>query len=124
MPRSHPPAADLVDAVRELLEREVIGRLEGDLAFQCRVAANALGIVARELRLGGALDAAERQRLAALLGREGSLEELANDLARRIRSGALAPDDPALLASLRASVADALRVNNPKWLGESPARSA
>jgi hypothetical protein len=118
MPRSHPPAADLVDAVRELLEREVIGRLEGDLAFQCRVAANALGMVARELRLGGALDAAERQRLAALLGREGSLEELANDLARRIRSGALAPDDPALLASLRASVADALRVNNPKWLGE------
>jgi Domain of unknown function (DUF6285) len=118
MPRSHPPAADLVDAVRELLEREVIGRLEGDLAFQCRVAANALGIVARELRLGGALDAAERQRLAALLGREGSLEELANELARRIRSGALAPDDPALLASLRASVADALRVNNPKWLAD------
>lgn len=117
MPRSHPPAADLVDAVRELLEREVIGRLEGDLAFQCRVAANALGIVARELRLGGALDAAERQRLAALLGREGSLEELANELARRIRSGSLAPDDPALLSSLRASVVDALRVNNPKWLG-------
>ena len=116
MPRSHPPAADLVDAVRELLEREVVDRLEGDLAFQCRVAANALGIVARELRMGAALDAAERSRLAALLGHEGTLDELANELARRIRSGALGPGDPALLEALRASVEDALRINNPRWL--------
>jgi hypothetical protein len=122
MPRSHPPASELVEAVGELLIQEVIPRLSGELAFQCRVAANALGLVARELRLGPVLDEAERRRLAGLLGRDGALDDLVNELAQGIRGGILAPDDPAVLECVRAGVADALRVNNPKWLSaEAPA---
>jgi hypothetical protein len=46
----------------------------------------------------------------------GDVEALSHELSERIRIGAIAIDDPALRAHVRQSLADALTINNPKWL--------
>ena len=78
-----PTAAELVAAVREYLERDVMTATEGRVAFHARVAVNVLGMVERELELGAAQDAAEHDRLVALLGRDGTVRELTEVLAAR-----------------------------------------
>jgi aminoglycoside phosphotransferase (APT) family kinase protein len=47
-----PTASELLEAVREFLTGQVMPASSGQLAFHARVAANVLGIVARELELG------------------------------------------------------------------------
>jgi hypothetical protein len=118
MPESRPPAADLLADVAELLRERLLPTLQGELRFQALVALTVLGQVERELRLAPAQREAERRRLAALLGRDGGLEELNRLLARRLRDGALSLDDPALQAHLRAATAEALAINSPRWRNE------
>ena len=47
-----PSAHDLVEAVREWLERDVLAGTSGRLQFHARVAINVLAMVERELELG------------------------------------------------------------------------
>jgi Ser/Thr protein kinase RdoA (MazF antagonist) len=51
-PHGRPTASELLEAVREFLTGQVMPASTGQLAFHARVAANVLGIVARELELG------------------------------------------------------------------------
>jgi aminoglycoside phosphotransferase (APT) family kinase protein len=51
-PHGRPTASELLQAVREYLTTQVMPATTGQLAFHARVAANALGIVMRELELG------------------------------------------------------------------------
>jgi len=51
-PHGRPTASELLDAVSEFLTGQVVPGTTGQLAFHARVAANVLGIVARELELG------------------------------------------------------------------------
>jgi len=51
-PHGRPTASELLEAVREFLSVQVMPACTGQLAFHARVAANVLGIVARELELG------------------------------------------------------------------------
>ena len=51
-PYGRPTASELLDAVREFLTDQVMPATTGQLAFHARVAANVLGIVARERELG------------------------------------------------------------------------
>jgi hypothetical protein len=51
-PHGRPTASELPEAVREFLTGQVGPATTGQLAFHARVAANVLGIVARELELG------------------------------------------------------------------------
>ncbi len=51
-PHGRPTASELLDAVRAFLSDEVMPATGGGLAFHARVAANVVGIVARELELG------------------------------------------------------------------------
>jgi aminoglycoside phosphotransferase (APT) family kinase protein len=51
-PHGRPTVSELLDAVREFLTGQVMPATTGQLAFHARVAANVLGIVARELELG------------------------------------------------------------------------
>ncbi|HKR68960.1 MAG TPA: phosphotransferase family protein [Streptosporangiaceae bacterium] len=51
-PHGRPTASELLDAVRSFLTDEVMPATGGQVAFHARVAANVLGIVARELELG------------------------------------------------------------------------
>lgn len=104
-----PTATELVDAVRAHLAEEVAPALEGSARFHARVAAHALEVVERELRLGPAQQGAHRARLGAL----GFADDVA--LAQAIRSGTL-DDRPDVDAAVRASVVDRLRVANPRWL--------
>jgi hypothetical protein len=80
-----------------------------------RVAANSLAILEREAQLGPAADARERERLAKLLGPEGTVEELNRVLAHELRTGQRDERDPALMAHLEATIADKIAIANPKW---------
>jgi aminoglycoside phosphotransferase (APT) family kinase protein len=51
-PHGRPTSSELLEAVREYLTTQVMPATTGQLAFHARVAANALGIVMRELELG------------------------------------------------------------------------
>ena len=118
MPASKPDATALLDAAIDYLERELLPTLAGYHRFQCRVTINVLAQVRRELALAPGQADAERARLIALLGHPGERDALSRELAARIRAGELALDDPALLDHLRQSLVEALRINNPRWLGE------
>ena len=112
-----PSAAQLVAAVRDFLEKVAQPELRGHSAFHARVAANALAIVERELALGSEQDAAERERLRALLGRDGELEAQNRELCRAIRAGEIALDAPGLLDHLRATTLAKLAVDQPGYSG-------
>ena len=116
MPQSIPKAAVLLEAAVQYLETELMPTLAGYHRFQTRVTVNVLNTVRRELELRGAQADAERARLVAMLGHDGDVETLSIELAERIRAGAISIDDPALRAHVRQSLADALAINNPKWL--------
>ena len=117
MPDSRPVAPDLLAVAQEYLEQEVSPLLPPLQQFQLRIVKRVLDTVRRELELGPAANAAEAQRLRALLRHDGSLTDLQAELATAIQHGDFAVDDPALLAHLRSTIEDALRINNPKWLG-------
>ncbi len=116
MPESIPKAAVLLEAAVKYLETELMPTLAGYHRFQTRVTVNVLNTVRRELELRGAQADAERSRLIAMLGHDGDVEALSVELAERIRAGGISIDDPALRAHVRQSLADALAINNPKWL--------
>ncbi|MEA3019614.1 MAG: hypothetical protein QOI47_1138 [Actinomycetota bacterium] len=107
-----PTAEELVVAVREFLERDVMPATTGPVSFHARVAVNALSAVERELRDGPAMAEAHRARLAAL----GFTSE--GDLAEAIRAGAADADDryDEIVTAVRATVRDKLSVANPKYL--------
>jgi Domain of unknown function (DUF6285) len=94
-----PTPAELVEATREFLEREILPTLDDQrLRFRALVAINALGIAKREL------ESEEQGGLSA--------EEL-DELARGIRRG----DVPAgTFALLKQHVAAKLRVASPRYL--------
>ena len=54
-PHDSPTAAELVEAVREFLENDVLGATEGRVQFHTRVAINVLGQVQREIESGAAM---------------------------------------------------------------------
>lgn len=116
MPTDRPTVAELVDAVREFLGEQVAPNVDGQLAFHARVAANALATVRRTLADGTAMDAAERSRLAALLGHDGDLVDLNRELAEKIRDGALDDRRAAVLDHLRQTCRDKLLLFNPRYL--------
>lgn len=105
-----PDALELIDAVRDFLAREVVGAVEGQLAFHVRVAANALGIAARELRAAPASAAVHAKRLA----RFGCADD--HELVAAIRSGELDDRHAELGAELRRMVWDKIQVANPRYV--------
>jgi Domain of unknown function (DUF6285) len=115
--QDRPTAVELLEAVREFLERDVMPATEGRVRFHSRVAVNALGMLERELRLGPELDAAERDRLAALLGHDADLAALTAKLAGRIRDGSLDDRRDEVVDAVRESVRAKLLVANPDYVG-------
>ena len=108
-PHDQPDAHTLLEAVREFLATEVEPTTEGRLRFHLKVAANVLGIVDRELRLGEE----QASRHAERLERLGFADDA--ELARAIRSGALDDRLAMLEPELRAMVADKLAVARPGY---------
>ena len=114
--QDRPTAAELVGAVREFLERDVMGAVEGRIAFHTRVAVNALGMVERELDLGPDAMRTEHARAVTILGHDGETRELERELAAKIRAGDLTFDDNTVVEHVRATVRDKLRIANPRYL--------
>jgi Domain of unknown function (DUF6285) len=93
-----PTSAELVEAVREFLEEEVLPEFDDRrLRFRTLVATNALAIAARELSTENV----------------GPTEAELHALARQIRAGEV-PEGT--LALLKKQVADKLRVASPRYL--------
>ncbi|MGW3363198.1 DUF6285 domain-containing protein [Streptosporangium canum] len=106
MPHDVPSAAQLVAAVRDFLQSDVLPVVEGRVRFHTRVAVNALGMVERELELGPEQAAAHADRLGGL-GFSSDAE-----LAAAIREGL---DGSALVDALARAVRDKLAVANPGY---------
>ena len=105
-----PTSAELIESVREWLERDVMSSTEGRLRFHARVAINVLAMVERELALGEQHDVDHAARLATL--------DMADDaeFAAALRSGQLDDRLDEVRAILRADVDAKLAVANPKYL--------
>jgi hypothetical protein len=112
-----PSMRELVVAVRDFLEQRAMPELKGHTAFHARVAANALGIVARELETGAASGEAERARLARLLGHDGALFDLNRELCMAIREGRIGLDTPGLAEHLTATTRDKVGIDQPAYSG-------
>ncbi len=106
-----PDAAELLDAVASLLVDDVIAAVPAHLQHQVRVAANLCRILEREATVGPANDAAERGRLADVLGADDDrdLVSLRADLAGMLADPA--PIDPALDRSIRDALLATLRAD-------------
>ena len=112
-PHDRPTAAELVDAVREWIERSQIGDELEPNAFHARVAANMLSIVEREMDLGPDQQRAHAQRLQQL----GVADDA--QLASAIRNGDLDDRADEVRRLVWESVRDKLAVANPKYLGRA-----
>jgi len=113
--QDQPAAHDLVTAVREFLEKVAMPKLEGHDAFHARVAANALAIVERELAIGPVDNAAELERLSALLGHDGDLAGLNAGLCDEIRAGRMTLETPHLADHLWATTLTKLSIDQPRY---------
>jgi Domain of unknown function (DUF6285) len=113
--QDRPTPVELVKAVANLLQATVLPQSTGRLAFEIRIAINALELVARQLSFAGETHCAEQQRLEALLGRTGPLVELNCDLCTRIAEGTIALTDERLIRHLWATTMEKLAVDQPSY---------
>jgi hypothetical protein len=112
-----PSMRELVEAVRAFLEQKAMPELKGHTAFHARVAANALAIVARQLERGAQADTEEMERLHALLGHDGTPEDLNRDLCRAIRGGNIDILSPALQQHLERIARAKVEIDQPNYSG-------
>jgi hypothetical protein len=110
-----PTPPEILAAVARFLKEEVAPATTGHLSFQARVAANALEMMRRQLELGPAEDAAERDRLQALLGMDGDLLTLTSELSRRIVAGEIDLATPSLADHLWATALAKMAVDQPTY---------
>ena len=117
---SETTAEELLSAVRQFLREQVLPELQGFKAYNTRVAANALGIVARELELG--IDVAELdEKIATQLGLEQQEVSVPRQIALALRDGRLVVDSR-VLTYLQKRTQLAIAINNPKYSGLQQAR--
>ena len=113
---SHPTAAELAEAVAAFDAETAI---PGDArqTFLTRVADNARATLAREAELGATLETEAVARLRGLTGDTGDFATLNAKLCEALRTGALDPLDPALLAHLRATAIGQIAIDQPAYGG-------
>jgi Domain of unknown function (DUF6285) len=111
-PHDAPSVAQMVEALREWMERDVITGTTGRLQFHARVARNMLAMIERELELGPTHATDHAERLDTL----HTLDDA--DLAARIRSGELDHRYNEVRAAVEASVRAKLAVANPRYITE------
>ena len=112
-----PTAPELIDAVIRFIEERAAPQLKDRDAFLAKVAVNALAAVRREIELGPQAEAAALERLRDLLGHDGDFAGLNAELCDRLASGELTLDDPRVLAHLKASIIDQVKIDQPNYSG-------
>jgi hypothetical protein len=127
--QDRPTSVELLEAAADFVESELVPAIQGARQFQARVVANVMRIVAREIQLEDPLVRNEVKALALLLGRDKphlhSLDDLrksaasmGEELTAKIRAGDADDGDwrGEVLAVVRQSVEDKLRIANPRYL--------
>lgn len=112
--QDRPTAAELLEAVADSLDGEVLPVVDFTVQHKVRVAANICRIVIRELQLGGDVDRREHAALVELLGHDGTTAELNADLTAHLRE-ADAAELPNAVDVLIAAVAGKLTINKPGY---------
>ena len=115
--QDRPTAAELLEAVADSLDGEVLPVVDFTVQHKVRVAANICRIVIRELRLGAEVDRREQAALVELLGLDGTLPELNAAAAVHLRA-ADGAELPAAVDVLIDAVAGKLTVNKPGYTTE------
>jgi hypothetical protein len=119
-----PTALELLDGVIGFIETRAAPQLKDRDAFLARVAVNALHTIRREMEHGAAAEGAALARLQELMGQEGDFTTLNTALCTAIREGTIDIASPSLLAHLRASVIDQIRIDQPNYSGLKAALAA
>jgi hypothetical protein len=113
--------AELLAAVQQFLREQVLPELNGFKAYNTRVAANALAIVAREIEMGAQLAALDAQ-MAATLGMCAEVDSVSRQIALGLRDGTVAIDQR-LIAYLQQRTLLAVAIDNPRYSGLQQARA-
>lgn len=112
----HPRGPEILEAVARLLRVELMPQLQGNAAFQARVAANAIDLVAREIRHGAAADAAALKSLRLLLDQpEADLDSLESRLAAGLRRGEITLDTPGAREHLWQTTLQKMAIDQPNY---------
>ena len=127
--QDRPTSVELLEAAADFVESELVPAIQGARQFQARVVANVMRVVAREIKLEDPLVRSEVKALARLLGHDAphlhSLNDLCaaavrmgEELTTKIRAGEADDGDwrRDVLAVVRQSVEDKLRIANPRYL--------
>jgi hypothetical protein len=110
-----PDAAELLEAIANTLEHQVLPQIGPLVQHQVRVAANLCRILQREAELGAESDRSTRARLASVLGHDGPSIELWQELGERIDTSRADDDDSDLHGVVLAIVRDKLAVAKPGY---------
>jgi hypothetical protein len=116
--QDEPTPGEILESVVTFLREVVATKLPSREAFDARVAANALELVRRQIGFdatAGERDAATRHRLAALLGQDGSLDELNRALCKRIAAGELGLSSRQLMDHLWTTTLEKIAVDQPAY---------
>ena len=113
--QDEPKPAELTTAVADFLRGEIAPVITGHAAFKLRVAINALDLVTRQLSLQDGSDASELHGLTLLLGVQGTLGGLNQDLADRIAQGDVDLDTPGVKEHLWRTTLAKLAVDQPNY---------
>jgi hypothetical protein len=113
--QDEPTPTELIKAVADFLRTEIAPVIRGHNAFKLRVGINALDLVARQIAQEGSSDAAEAERLQALLGIGGSVMALNRALADKIAAGELDLATPGLADHLWQTTMEKLAVDQPNY---------
>ncbi|MBI38973.1 MAG: hypothetical protein CMF59_05200 [Leptospiraceae bacterium] len=127
--QDRPDAADLLEAVGDFLKKDVLPAVRNDdlLSYKTLVSWNMLGILAREVKLGGKSLAVDIEELAALLNQRrpepspdypvalGQARTMKRELAEKIHeSKASSPESP-YWQYARESLKRTLEISNPRF---------
>ena len=112
---SETTANELLTAIRTFLKEEALPQLDGYSAYNTRIAANSLGIVARQLELGPDLEKLDAA-CADSFGIDPQKGPVTQQLALKLRNGSMQAD-ASLLDYLRRRTLKTLEIDNPKYSG-------
>ena len=115
--QDQPTPGEMLKAVAAFLRSAGPEHAQPHIAYQLRVAANVLDLVTRELAIAPMENVREAGRLRAILGRDGSLEELNTALAEALDRGTLSILSPEVRDHLWATTLAKLSIDQPGYSG-------
>ncbi|HBS04030.1 MAG TPA: hypothetical protein DEA96_03620 [Leptospiraceae bacterium] len=127
--QDRPDAADLLEAVGDFLKKDILPAVRNDdlLSYKTLVSWNMLGILAREVKVGGRSLAVDINELAALLNRTppepsldypGAVEQarkMKEELSTEIRKNKAGSPDSPYWQYARESLKRKLEISNPRF---------